>query len=89
MKTPIFGPSYTEIASSNLAYNQCVNLFPSGVVAKGAGKEVGALYNTPGLTLKFTCGAGPVRWMQEQGNTLVMETHHRDQQAITILANST
>ena len=59
MKTPIFGAFYVAW-SKNLADQRCINLFPSLVDSK-SGKEVGALYATPGLDLLATTGAGPVR----------------------------
>src|SRR6185312_5360167 len=59
MKTPIFGPFYVSL-SSNVAADRLVNLYPEIVETK-QGKAVGALYSTPGLTLKATAGSGPIQ----------------------------
>lgn len=59
MKTPIFGPFYVSL-SSNLAADRLVNLYPE-IVETRQGKAVGALYSTPGLTLKLTVGGGPIQ----------------------------
>lgn len=59
MKTPIFGAFYVAW-SKNLADQQCINLFPTLVDTK-SGKAVGAIYSTPGLTLKIQVGPGPQR----------------------------
>jgi hypothetical protein len=68
-KSPILGPFYVA-ATPNLADNQCMNWEISLVESKGASKEVGALYPTPGLTLKVTCGTGPIYNMQTMAGTL-------------------
>ena len=60
--------------SLNVSDNQLVNLFPEIVETKD-GKDVGAFYPAPGLTLKTTCGAGPIRGMAVwtlQGGTQVL-----------------
>lgn len=59
MKTPIFGGFYVA-RSTNLADQVCKNLFPTTVETK-SGKDVGALYATPGLDLQVTAGTGPIR----------------------------
>ncbi len=59
METPFFGPAYIS-RSTNLADCRCVNLYPEVVETK-QGKNVGALYLTPGLTLLTTVGSGPIR----------------------------
>ena len=62
MKTPILGGFYVSW-SLNLADQQCINLFPTTVDTK-TGKDVGALYSTPGLDLLVNIGAGPLRGMK-------------------------
>lgn len=59
MKTPILGGYYIA-RSTNLALQICCNLFPTTVETK-SGKEMGALYATPGLDLLATLGTGPIR----------------------------
>ena len=59
MKTPIFGGFYVAW-SFNLAYQKSINIFPTVVDTK-SGKEVGALYSTPGLDLLTTTGAAASR----------------------------
>ena len=59
MKTPFLG-AYGVSRSTNVSDNQLVNLFPEIVETKD-GKDVGALYPAPGLTLKATVGTGPIR----------------------------
>jgi hypothetical protein len=59
MKSPILG-GHMVARSTNLADNQCVNLFPSIVETKD-GKDVAALYMCPGLDLLATVGTGPHR----------------------------
>ena len=68
MKTPIFGAFYVAW-SKNLADQRCINLFPSLVDSK-SGKEIGALYSTPGLDLLASIGDGPIRGYEVFGNTL-------------------
>jgi hypothetical protein len=68
MRTPIFGPLSVS-RSRNLADNQLINLFPEIVDTKD-GKEVGAFYNTPGLTLWQTLPTGPVRMLYQMRNEL-------------------
>src|SRR5579863_2497784 len=58
-KTPFLGGTYVG-RSRELAYNRCVNLYPELVETK-EGKDVGALYNCPGLSLLATVGSGPIR----------------------------
>jgi hypothetical protein len=68
MKTPFFGPAYTA-RSLNLAAQSCINVFPVMVETR-TGKEVGALYNCPGLDLLVTVGSGPLRGLGVLGQTL-------------------
>jgi len=68
LKSPIFGPFYVA-PSPNIAYQRCINLIPEVVETK-TGKEVGALYGTPGLTLFATVGSGPIRGMLVNGGRL-------------------
>lgn len=59
-KTPFFGP-YSVTRSTNVADNSLINLYPEVVDSKsGSGKNVGALYGTPGLDLFGTVGNGPI-----------------------------
>ncbi len=70
MKTPFLGPAYTA-RSPFVANNRLVNLYPS--VLEGAkGRDVGAFYSTPGLTLKATVGGGPIRGMIQTGDTALV-----------------
>ncbi len=59
MRTPILGGMYVS-RSKNLAYDQCINLYPE-VAETRQGKEIGALYGTPGLRRLATVGGGPIR----------------------------
>lgn len=59
METPIFGGFYVS-RSTNLADQQCNNLFPTTVDTR-TGKAVGALYATPGLDLVIATGGGAIR----------------------------
>jgi hypothetical protein len=61
IRSPIFGPAYMSRAG-NLADQECINLYAEVVETK-TGKEIGALYGTPGLTLQATLGNGPIRGM--------------------------
>ena len=67
MKTPFLG-GYGVSRSLNVSDNQLVNLFPEIVETKD-GKDVGAFYLAPGLTLKLTLAggsnfsSGPIRGM--------------------------
>jgi hypothetical protein len=67
VKTPILGSSYV-IRSVNAADNRMVNLYPE-VIAEG-GKEPAYLQRCPGLVLKKTVGAGPIRGVYTLGNSL-------------------
>jgi len=58
VKIGLLGGSYQE-RSLPLDAQRSINLFP--VLDDKGGKEVGALYGTPGLSLFVTCGVGPVR----------------------------
>jgi hypothetical protein len=57
VKIPLVGPSY-EQRSIPFDAQRSINLFP---VLDQMGKEVSALYGTPGLSLFATCGNGPIR----------------------------
>lgn len=57
MKIGLVGPSYQEI-SLPFDAQRTINLYP---IADPQGKEVSALYGTPGLALFATCGVGPIR----------------------------
>lgn len=57
MKIGLVGPSYQE-RSLPFDAQRSINLFP---VLDQQGKEVSALYGTPGLTSFATAGAGPIR----------------------------
>lgn len=59
MRTPFLGAHYVA-RSKNLADQLCINLYPELVDTK-SGKDVGALFMTPGLDLITTCGSGPIR----------------------------
>lgn len=70
MKTPFLGQSYID-RSTNLAYNQCINLFPSlADGGSGQAKDIAAFYMAPGLGLLATLGLGPIRGMQPFGGSL-------------------
>lgn len=58
MRIGLVGGSYQE-RSLPFDAQRSVNLFP--VLDDKGGKEVGALYGTPGLSLFTTCGIGPAR----------------------------
>lgn len=60
MKTPILGGTYVA-RSVNAANARMVNLFPEAVPE--GGKEPAFLQRAPGLVLRATVGAGPVRGM--------------------------
>lgn len=64
MKIKLVGASSQE---RSLPFNaeRTINLFP---VLDQNGKEVSALYGTPGLTLFTTCGTGPVRGVLAPAN---------------------
>lgn len=70
MESPIFG-SLEVSRSLNAADNQLINLYPEIVETK-QGKRIGALYSTPGKTLKATVGVGPIRGLHvmPHSNTL-------------------
>ena len=59
MKLGLVGPSYVE-RSIPFDAQRCINLFPT-LNETGGGKEVAALYGTPGLLLFSEIGAGPIR----------------------------
>ena len=62
MRANLFGGFYVS-RSRNVAYNQCINLYPEIVETKD-GEDVGALYSVPGLTRLATVGDGPCRGLQ-------------------------
>src|SRR5215469_2739539 len=70
--SPIFGGFYRS-RSLNLADNECMNLYPE-IVEDKSGKQIGALYGAPGLTLWKTIGNGPIRgfnvWHGSSGDVL-------------------
>jgi hypothetical protein len=68
VRTPFFGP-FAVSRSTNLADNQLINLYPELVEGR-QGKEVGALYGTPGITLVNKAGNGPIRGMRIVGGLL-------------------
>lgn len=57
MKINLVGPSY-QMRSIPFDAQRTINLFP---VLDQMGKEVSALYGTPGLSVFATCGTGPIR----------------------------
>lgn len=67
-RTPLLGSAYTA-TSPVLANQQCINLYPEIVETK-SGKEVGALYFTPGLDLLATAGSGPIKAIHAFGALL-------------------
>lgn len=58
--TPLLG-AFSVSRSRDISDCRSVNLYPEFVENKLAGKTPGALYMTPGLDLKTTIGAGPIR----------------------------
>lgn len=65
MKTPILTASYVA-RSVNAAADRCINLYPEAVPQ--GGKEPAFLSRCPGLTLKVTCGDGPILGLYQMGN---------------------
>lgn len=59
MKIGLVGPSYVE-RSLPFDAQRCINLYPV-IDESSQGKEVSALYGTPGLSLFATAGNGPIR----------------------------
>jgi hypothetical protein len=70
VKSPFLGPAYVA-RSTNLADQQLINLFPVFVETQ-TGREIGAFYMTPGLTLLATIGPGPQRGMLVFGTLLYL-----------------
>ena len=68
MRTPFLG-AHAVARSKNLADQLCINLFPETVDSKD-GKDVGALFMSPGLDLLTTIGAGPIRGATNMAGTL-------------------
>lgn len=64
---PLIGPAYTE-RSKDLNAQTCVNLYP--VTGGPGGKNVLALYGTPGLIRRAYLGADTVRGMHELNGLL-------------------
>jgi hypothetical protein len=65
MKINLVGPTYTEW-SRPFDPQRTVNLYP--VFDKYGGKEVSALYGTPGLSLFASLGTGPIRGSYKAAN---------------------
>src|SRR5207248_2092454 len=61
LRTPFFGPLYVS-RSTNLADQRLINIYPELVETK-TGKDVGAFYGCPGLTLYRAVGGGPIKAM--------------------------
>jgi hypothetical protein len=61
VQSPIFGGFY-QSRSLNLADQLCWNLYPESVETK-SGRQIGALYSSPGLTPWNTVGSGPILGM--------------------------
>ena len=74
MRTPFLG-GHTVSRSKNLADNQCINLYASIVETKD-GKDVGALYSTPGLKGLDTLGSGPIRGQINAAGDLILVSGH-------------
>lgn len=68
VRTPFFG-GFDVSRSTNVSDNRCVNLFPEIVDTK-QGKDIGALYLTPGLDLLVNVGTGPIRGSIQSGPLL-------------------
>jgi hypothetical protein len=69
METPFFGP-FDVTRSTNLADNQLINLRPELVDTKD-GKNIGALFGTPGLDLLTTVGLGPINGLRTLGGSVL------------------
>ena len=84
MKTPILGSSYVA-RSVNAAAARMVNLFPE-IIPEG-GKEPVFLSRAPGIKLKVSVGAGPIRGMREFGGNLYVvsrDTLYKVDQTYTV-----
>lgn len=66
MKTPFLGGE-TIAASPNLADNRLVNLYPE-ILDKKDGKQIGAFFRCPGLTVFQAMGLGPIRGVYPASN---------------------
>ena len=64
LPTPFLGGSYLA-RSVTAACQRCVNLYPEKLTD---GKEVGAIFRTPGTILKSTAGTGIIRGVHVLGN---------------------
>ncbi len=60
MRTPFLG-GYNVSRSTNFADAQCINLYPEMADTPEGNKDAGQLLTTPGLTLEFAMGSGPIR----------------------------
>lgn len=67
MQTPILGSSYVA-RSVNAADNRMINLYPE--VVPEAGKNPAFLNRCPGITVRYTIGAGPIRGLWTLKNYL-------------------
>jgi hypothetical protein len=68
MKLPIVGQAY-QVRSKNLNNQRCVNLFP--VLDNQGGKNVAALYSTPGYIQLGELGDSPIRGMMRGKDNLL------------------
>lgn len=74
MQIPFIGGSYLA-RSTNLNASRCINLYAEKDES-GTGKNVAALYGTPGLRLLVTLGGtGPIRglWQPTVGNMIAVQ----------------
>lgn len=67
MKSPLFA-SFYQSQSKNISGQEAINVYADEVNRQAGGTE-GALYTSPGLTLEYTIGSGPVRGFVILGNT--------------------
>src|SRR5690349_6949105 len=72
MRTPFLG-AHTVTRSKNLADNQLINLYPEFVQG---GKDIGALFSTPGLKGLDTVGSGPIRGQINAAGDLIVVSGH-------------
>jgi hypothetical protein len=73
MKFPFVGAAY-QSRSSNVNAQRCVNFYPE---VDETGKNVLALYGTPGLQLLATVGLGPIRGLWHVGHSLYVASGTR------------
>lgn len=70
MRSPtFFAPGYVS-RSPAAANAQLINLYPEVNDVKGAGRGIGAFYQTPGLDLLTSVGSGPIRGSCVMADTL-------------------